>query len=142
MPFDPALYKHQEITDVILRCFYEVYNELGYGFLESVYEEALHTVLCEAGLEAKRQFPLPVFFRGKQIGDFRADLIVAGLVIVEIKAARSLEPVHEAQLLNYLRAYDFEIGLLLNFGLSPRIKRFVFSNDKKVNLRSSALICG
>ena len=142
MPFDSALYKHQKITDTIIRCFYEVYNELGSGFLESVYEEALHTVLSDAGVEVKRQFPLPVFFRGKQIGDFRADLIVSDRVIVEIKAARALEPVHEAQLLNYLRAYDFEIGLLLNFGPAPRLKRFVFSNDKKKNLRSSALICG
>jgi GxxExxY protein len=90
----------------------------------------------------KRQFPLPVFFRGEQVGDFRADLLVADLVILELKAARVLESVHEAQLLNYLRAFDFEVGLLLNFGPVPSIKRLVFTNDKKRNLRSSALICG
>jgi len=142
MPWDAASYKHQQITEAIIRCFYEVYNELGYGFLESVYESALAHALRSAGLDVKRQFPLPVFFRGEQVGDFRADLLIAGLVVVELKAARVLESMHEAQLLNYLRAYDFEVGLLLNFGPTPGIKRLVFTNDKKRNLRSSALICG
>jgi GxxExxY protein len=142
MAWDAAAFKHQEVTEAIIRCFYEVYNELGYGFLESVYEAALAQALREAGLNVKQQFPLPVFFRGQQIGDFRADLLVANAVIVELKAARVLEAVHEAQLLNYLRAFDFEVGLLLNFGPIPRIKRLAFANDKKGNLRSSALICG
>lgn len=142
MPWDAALFKHQETTEAIIRCFYEVYNELGYGFLESVYEAALAHALCGAGLQTKRQFPLPVFFRGEQVGDFRADLVVADLVIVELKATRALEAVHEAQLLNYLRAFEFEVGLLLNFGPVPRVKRLAFANEKKKNLRSSALICG
>jgi GxxExxY protein len=142
MPWDEAGYKHQGISGNIIRCFYEVYNELGYGFLESVYESALAHALREARLDVKRQFPLPVFFRGEQVGDFRADLVVADLVIVELKAARVLEAVHEAQLLNYLRAFEFEVGLLLNFGPVPRIKRLAFANEKKKNLRSSALICG
>ena len=79
-----------------------------------------------------------MWFRGEQIGDFRADLIVANTVIVELKAARALEPSHEAQLLNYLRASDLEVGLLLNFGPVPKIKRMVFANEKKKNLRPSA----
>jgi GxxExxY protein len=142
MPWDAVAFKHQETTEAIIRCFYEVYNELGYGFLESVYEAALAQALREACLDVKRQFALPVFFRGEQVGDFRADLVVADLVVVELKAARVLEAVHEAQLLNYLRAFEFEVGLLLNFGPAPRVKRLVFTNDKKKNLRSSALVCG
>lgn len=140
--FDPSRYKHQEITRSVLRCFYNVYNELGFGFLESVYEAALAQAILEAGLSVKRQFPLPVFFRDQQVGDFRADLVVADVVIVELKAARVLEPAHEAQLLNYLRAYRLEIGLLLNFGPTPRARRLILTNDMKRNLCSSASISG
>jgi len=138
MHWDPVNYKHQELTELIIQAFYEVYNELGHGFLESVYEEAIYRVLRQKAVDVQRQSPLPVWFRGEQIGDFRADLIVAHTVIVELKAARALEPSHEAQLLNYLRASDLEIGLLLNFGPVPKIKRMVFANEKKINLRSSA----
>ncbi|MGO9127487.1 MAG: GxxExxY protein [Terriglobales bacterium] len=137
MHWDPANYKHQELTEAIIRAFYEVYNELGHGFLESVYEEAMFRVLEESGVTVQRQYPLPVWFRGAQIGDFRADLVVAGNVIVELKAAKALEPFHEAQLLNYLRASDLEVGLLLNFGPAPKLKRLVFANEKK-HLRQSA----
>jgi GxxExxY protein len=137
MPWDPANYKHQELTEAIIRAFYEVYNELGHGFLESVYEEAMFRVLKGNGIAVQRQAPLPVWFRGEQIGDFRADLVVAGNVIVELKAAKALEPVHEAQLLHYLRTSDVEVGLLLNFGPIPKIKRLVFANEKK-HLRASA----
>lgn len=138
MHWDPAQYKHQEVTEAIIQTFYEVYNELGHGFLESVYEEAIHRVLKGKAVDVQRQSPLPVWFRGEQIGDFRADLIVANTVIVELKAARVLEPSHEAQLLNYLRASDLEVGLLLNFGPVPKIKRMVFANEKKKNLRPCA----
>ena len=138
MDWDPASSKHQEVTQAIIQVFYEVYNELGHGFLESVYEEAMDLALKDKGVEVKHQHPLPVWFRSKRIGDFRADLLVADAVIVELKAARALEPVHEAQLLNYLRASDLEVGLLLNFGPTPKIKRLVFGNDKKRNLRLSA----
>jgi len=106
LPWDPANYKYQELTEAIIRAFYEVYNELGHGFLESVYEEAMSPVLKANGIAAQRQYPLPVWFRGEEIGDFRADLVVAGNVIVELKASRAIEPVHEAQLLHYLRASD------------------------------------
>jgi GxxExxY protein len=137
MHWDPANYKHQELTEAIIRAFYEVYNELGHGFLESVYEEAMFRVLKANGIAAQRQSPLPVWFRGEPIGDFRAVLAVAGSVIVELKAAKALEPVHETRLLNYLRASDVEVGLLLSFGPTPKIKRLVFANEKK-HLRVSA----
>jgi GxxExxY protein len=140
--WDPASYKHQEVTEVIIQAFYEVYNELGHGFLESVYEQAMNRVLRDKGVEVKRQSPLPVWFRDEQIGDFRADLIVANSVIVELKAARALGSAHEAQLLNCLRASDVEVGLLLNFGPGPQVKRMAFANQKKKNLRGSAVVCG
>src|SRR5579863_1236350 len=131
MHWDSTNYKHQESTEAIIRSFYEVYNELGHGFLESIYEEALFRVLKNNGVSVQRQHPLSVWFRGEQIGDFRADLIVADHVIVELKAVKALEPFHEAQLLNYPRASHLEVGLLLNFGPTPKIKRLVFANEKK-----------
>jgi GxxExxY protein len=138
MSWDPEKYKHQELTEVIIGAFYEVYNELGYGFLESVYQEAMLIVLREKGMTVEAQRPLPVWFRGGKIGDFRPDLIVGNLVVAELKAARALEPFHEAQLLNYLRASDIEVGLLLNFGPVAKIKRMVFANENKKNLLLSA----
>lgn len=135
MPWDPAIYKHQEVTEAVIRVFYEVYNELGHGFLESVYEEAMARVMQNKNIAVKRQHPLPVWFRGEVIGDFRADLIVEDRVIVELKAAKALDASHDAQLLNYLRASRIEVGLLLNFGPAPRIRRLAFSNEHKT-LRS------
>ena len=124
-------FKYKEITDIILRSFYEVYNELGNGFLESVYENALHIVLTGYGLYVERQKGINVFFRGKIIGDFKADLIVNEKVIIELKAVRALDPAHEAQLINYLKATNIEVGLLLNFGRKPEFKRFVYDNKRK-----------
>jgi GxxExxY protein len=137
MHWDPANYKHQELTEAIIRVFYEIYNELGHGFLESVYEEAMFRVLNQNGVSVQRQYPLPVWFRGERIGDFRADLVVADNVIVELIAVKALEFFHEAQLLNYLRASDLEVGLLLNFGSAPKLRRLVFANETK-HLRRSA----
>ena len=124
-------FKYKEITDVILRSFYEVYNELGDGFLESVYENALYIVLTGYGLYVERQKDISVFFRGNIIGDFKADLMVNGKVIVELKAVRTFDPAHEAQLINYLKATDIEVGLLLNFGRKPEFKRFAYDNKRK-----------
>ncbi len=124
-------FEYKEITDIILRSFYEVYNELGNGFLESVYENALHIVLTGYGLYVERQKGINVFFRGKIIGDFKADLIVNEKVIIELKAVRALDPAYEAQLINYLKATDIEVGLLLNFGRKPEFKRFVYDNKRK-----------
>ncbi len=135
--------KHSHVTERIIASFYDVYNELGHGFLESVYEEALIIVLKEKELSIIRQHRLPVWFREKKIADFEADLVVENLVLVELKAVRTLNPSHEAQLLNYLRATEIEVGLLLNFGLKPEMKRMVFDNQRKgirENPRLSAAI--
>jgi len=123
--------KYKEITDIILRSFHETYNELGDGFLESVYENALYIVLTGYGLCVERQKDIAVFFRGKVIGDFKADLVVNKKVVVELKAVRTINPAHEAQLINYLKATDIEVGLLLNFGRKPEFKRFVYDNKRK-----------
>ena len=126
-------FKYKEITGIILRSFYEVYNELGDGFLESVYENALYIVLTGYGLYVESQKDISVFFRGKVIGDFKADLIINEKVIVELKAVRILNPAHEAQLINYLKATNIEVGLLLNFGVKPEFKRFVYDNKKNIS---------
>jgi len=123
--------KHYELTEKIIKVFFEVYNELGYGFLESVYEESLSVALVDAGLSVARQAPIAVWFRGHPVGDFRADCLVENLVVLELKSARALDPSHEAQLLNYLRATEIEVGLLLNFGPKPEFKRFIFDNERK-----------
>lgn len=123
--------KEKEITDIILKCFYEVYNELGNGFLESVYEKAMGIALEEYGLSVELQKEISVSFRGNMVGNFKADLVVNNSVIIELKAARSIDLTHEAQLLNYLKATSIEVGLLLNFGKKPEFKRFAFDNSRK-----------
>ncbi|HXE91353.1 MAG TPA: GxxExxY protein [Terriglobales bacterium] len=124
----------EELTDKIIGVFYEVFNELGHGFLESVYEQAMFKALTQAGLKVERQVPIPVWFRGEQIGDFRADLLIDGKVLVELKAVHNLDSTHEAQVLNYLRATTIEVGLLRNFGPRPQLRRLLFTNDRK-NIR-------
>lgn len=130
-----CILKHPEITDKIIRGFYEVYNELGSGFLESVYENALDIVLKEYGLNADRQRDISVKFRGAAVGEFRPDFFIDGKVIVEIKAVERLLPVHEAQLINYLKATDVEVGVLLNFGKRPEFKRLAYDNRRKCFIR-------
>lgn len=122
---------HHALTDKIIGVFYDVYNELGHGFLESIYETAMVIALREKGLVVERQVEVPVWFRGNKIGTFFADLYVDGVVIVELKAVRSIDPSHEAQLLHYLRSTEIELGLLLNFGVRPEIKRKIFDNPRK-----------
>ena len=126
--------KHGDLTQKSIGAFYEVYNRLGYGFLEKVYENALCIELKRAGLEYSQQVPIEVRYRGEVVGEYFADLVVADSVIVEIKAARTLTPNHEAQLLNYLKATDFEVGLLLNFGRRAEFVRKVFANDRTSGL--------
>jgi GxxExxY protein len=141
MTAEESSFRHQQLTENLIGVFYEVYNELGYGFLESVYESALSITFGARSLHFHRQSPVPVWFRGIQIGDFKADFVVEDAVILEIKAARALDPSHEAQLLNYLRATPIEVGLLFNFGPKPQFKRFAFDNERKkvgVYQRSSA----
>ena len=113
--------KHAAVTEKIIGAFYEVYNELGSGFLESVYERALCMVLSGFGMAYEVQKQLQVSFRGAVVGEFRADLIVDGVVLVELKAARAIDDSHIAQTLNYLRATGLEVGLVLNFGPKPGI---------------------
>jgi GxxExxY protein len=123
--------RHEELTAKIIGIFYDVYNELGYGFLESVYEESLAIALRESGLRVERQLPIPVWFRGHEVGQFRGDVLVEGLVLLELKSARTLEAAHEAQLLHYLKSTEIEIGLLLNFGSRPQFRRLLFDNPRK-----------
>jgi GxxExxY protein len=111
--------------------FYDVYNELGHGFLESVYHRSLALALESIGLNIASKVAIPVWFRGNKVGRFEADILVEGCVLLELKAVRALNSSHRAQLLNYLRATDIEVGLLLNFGERPEFKRIVFDNLKK-----------
>jgi GxxExxY protein len=124
-------YKHSELTDAIIGVFYDVYNELGFGFLESVYRKALCMALIEKGLRIESEVATSVFFRGEKVGDFRADLIVNQIVLVELKTAEKIVRAHEAQVLNYLRATTLELGIILNFGPQPQIRRLVLDNARK-----------
>ena len=123
--------QHRDLTDKIIGLFYDVYNELGHGFLESVYEHSLLIALSSAGTGVERQVPICVWFRGHLVGEFRADLIVEKKVLLELKAARTIDEAHEKQLLNYLRATEIEVGLLLNFGVKPQFRRLVYENERK-----------
>ena len=127
-----ARFRHAELTRQIVGVFFQVYGELGYGFLESVYRTAMAIALREAGLRTESEVELHARFRGRSIGIFRADLLVEGAVLVELKAARAIEQAHIAQLLNYLRCTVIEIGLILNFGPAPKVRRLVLSNDRKL----------
>jgi GxxExxY protein len=123
--------KHEGLTEKIIGVFYDVYSELGYGFLESVYEECLVIALEEAKLAVDRQVPVPVWFRGRKVGEFKADVLVENAVLLELKSARTVESAHEAQLLHYLKSTEIEIGLLLNFGIRPQFRGLLFDNDRK-----------
>ena len=129
-----ALFAHVDVTELIIKGFYRVYNELGYGFLEKVYENAMDIALRQLGLAVAQQSKIDVYFDGQVVGEYAADLVVNDAVIVELKAARALSAEHEAQLLNYLKATRYEVGLLLNFGVKAEIKRKAFNNDRKGSL--------
>ena len=134
---------HAELTERIIGVYYDVYNEVGHGFLETVYRKAMQIALAEAGLLVQNEFPIPVWFRGQEVGIFRADLLVANCILLELKAVAALDRAHEAQLLHYLRATEIELGLLLNFGgTKPQFRRLVFQNENKktrVHPRESAV---
>jgi len=134
---------HAELTEKIIGVYYDVYNEVGHGFLETVYRKAMQIALAEAGLLVQQEFPIPVWFRGQEVGIFRADLLVANCILLELKAVASLDRAHEAQVLHYLRATEIELGLLLNFGgTKPQFRRLVFQNENKktrVHPRESAV---
>ena len=124
-------FKHKELTDKIINIFYRVYNKLGYGFLEKVYENAMIIELEKESIPAVSQSAISVSYEGKIIGEYYADILVDNKVIVEIKAIRHLVEDNEAQLLNYLKATNMEVGLLLNFGPKPDFKRKAFDNCRK-----------
>ncbi|WP_445666683.1 GxxExxY protein [Fodinibius sp. AD559] len=120
-------YKYHKLTRKIIKGYYKVYNELGTGFLESVYEKAMLMVIKDNfDLDAVTQKPIKVRFRNRVVGNCQADLLVENKVIVELKAVSKLLPEHKAQLINYLKVTDIELGLLMNFGDKPEFKRFIF----------------
>ncbi len=123
--------KHRDVTEAIIGCFYNVYNELGYGFLESVYEKAMMIELASLGIQVVNQYPISVAYHGKVVGEYKADLLVENKVIVEIKAASDLHDRFEAQLLNYLKATKIEVGLLINFGPKAKFYRRAYDNSNK-----------
>ena len=123
--------KHGNITEKILATFFRVYNVLGYGFLEKVYENALLIELKKLGLPAVAQLPIRVFYDNMVVGEYFADLLVDNAIIIEIKAAKTIIPEHEAQLLNYLKATQLEVGLILNFGPKAEFSRKAFDNSRK-----------
>jgi GxxExxY protein len=123
--------KHGDVTDRIVRAFYQVYNTLGYGFLEKVYENSMALELRKVGLQVRPQAPIQVCYDGVQVGEYYADLLVEECVIVELKAADALAPEHHAQVINYLKATRIEVGLLMNFGPKPEVKRKVFETARK-----------
>jgi GxxExxY protein len=131
--------KHSEITELIIKAFYQVYNTLGYGFLEKVYENALILELRNCGLEVKSQKIINVYYNNQEVGFYIADLIVEDLVIVELKAAETICEEHEAKLINYLKATEIEVGLLLNFGKSAQLKRKIFDNEYKKIVKEQPL---
>ena len=142
MNTDTHRFQHKELTGKVIGVFFDVYNELGHGFIESVYEKSLQHALVSIGLKACRKIEIPVRFRGQTVGDFEADMLVEDCLLIELKAVSALHSAHEAQLLNYLRATDIELGLLLNFGLKPQFKRMVFDNERKLQRKSRTLLAG
>jgi len=129
--------KHSLLTQEIIKVFFDVYNELGYGFLERVYQNALYLALKNEGFRVQPQARIKVWFRGTEVGEYFADLVVDDTVIIELKAVEHLLPEHENQLLNYLRGTDKEVGLLLNFGPKPTICRKVYDNALKTHQSKS-----
>jgi GxxExxY protein len=123
--------KHRDLTKKIIGAYYAVYNELGHGFLEAVYEEAFAIALNDAQVPFARQVAVPVSFRGRVVGEYRADLLVSGAVLVELKAVVQLQQAHSAQLMHYLKATQIEVGLLFNFGAHPEFKRILLDNSQK-----------
>ncbi len=123
--------KHEEITDKVIKIFYKVYNTLGYGFLEKVYEKAMIIEFNKMDLKYENQYPIKVYYEGNIIGDYIADFIIEDVIIIEIKAIRELLDQNINQLLNYLTSTDKEVGLLLNYGKQPEVKRKIYNNELK-----------
>ena len=122
---------HKDLTDAIIKTFYDVYNELGYGFLEKVYQNSMYIELKARGFNVEAQKQIKVFYKNNQVGEYYADLVINDLIIIELKAAEVIVEEFECQLINYLRGTDKEVGLLLNFGKKPEFRRRVFENSRK-----------
>jgi GxxExxY protein len=127
---------HKKITDDILKVYYDVYNQLGYGFLEKVYQNALYFELKSKGYKVEAQKQIKVYFKNQLVGEYYADLLIENKIILELKACEVLMNVHIAQLMNYLKATEIEVGLLLNFGEDPEFKRIIYTNDRKNNRKN------
>ncbi len=123
---------HEETTEKIIKAYYKVYNTLGHGFLEKVYENAMAIELRKMGFKVNKQKNIKVYYESEEVGDYFADLLIDDLIIVELKAAEGICENHEAQLINYLKATMVELGLLLNFGKKPEFKRKIFHNHLKI----------
>ena len=126
--------KHSDVTEKIIQAFFKVYNVLGYGFSEKVYQNSLAIELAKLGLQVEPQKQIEVYYDGYVVGEYFADMVINGCVIIELKAVRQLLDEHEAQLLNYLKATPIEVGLLLNFGPKAEFKRKVYDNARKGSL--------
>jgi len=126
-----ADFLHKRLSDAILKIYYEVYNTLGYGFLEKVYQNAMCLELKNQGYNVEAQKQIKVYYKGIVVGEYYADLIIDETIILELKACECLMDAHKAQLINYLKATDIEVGLLLNFGETPEFKRFIYTNNRK-----------
>ena len=126
--------KHSDITEKVIGAFYKVYNEMGYGFLEKVYENAMVLELNKLGFRVEQQKPISVYYGGEVVGEYYSDILVNRVVILELKSVKQLLSEHEAQLLSYLKSSLVEVGLLLNFGPKPDTVRKVFDNDRKGSL--------
>ncbi|MBG6110860.1 GxxExxY protein [Flavobacterium sp. CG_9.10] len=127
---------HESITNVILKVYYEVYNELGSGFLEKVYQKAMYFELISLRYKVEAQKQIKVYFKNQLVGEYYSDLLVEDKVIVELKLTELLMNIHIAQIMNYLKATSIEVGLLLNFGEEPEFKRLIFTNDRKINIKN------
>lgn len=127
---------HKKITDAVLKAYYDVYNDLGYGFLEKVYQNAMYLELKSLGYKVEVQKQIKVYFRNQLVGEYYADILIEDKIIIELKACELLMNVHIAQLMNYLKATEVEVGLLLNFGEEPEFKRIIYTNDRKKYLKN------
>lgn len=126
--------KHSDLTGKILGAFFQLHKEMGFGFSEKVYQAALVILLEELGMVVEQQRPIKVYFRDKVVGKYVADMVINGVVLLELKAVERLVDAHSAQLLNYLKSTEIEVGLLLNFGPQAEFRRKIYDNSRKGTL--------
>lgn len=127
--------KYSDLTGKVLGTFFQLHKEMGYGFAEKVYQAAFAILLEEHGLMVEQQRPIKVYFHNQLVGEYVADMVVNGVVLLELKAIERLADVHSAQLLNYLKSTELEVGLLLNFGPQAEFRRKIYDNSRKGSLK-------